>query len=313
MNTGFRPPGQRQGQRPEALRRPALAAAPPALALFRASPLIFLGIAAWVLPTLLALAREHWSREAGVHGPLVLAMVAWLVWRQKDVIVREARPGLLPLAVLGVTVAGAAYAMGRAFDYLAIEVAAVLLGLLSIGYSVVGHRVLMRLWFPILYSGFLIPLPGWLLDAVTQPLKIFVSEASTGILRSFGYPILHEGVTIFIAQYQLLVEDACAGMNSIISLLAVGLLYVYLLHNASWRYALLLAAFVIPVAIAANVVRVIGLVLITFYLGDEAAQGYLHDFAGMVTFTSALLFIFLVDRMLSPLRAWLGGRRAKTA
>lgn len=279
----------------------------------RRSPLVALGILIWTVPTLLALAKTHWSREEGVHGPLVLAMVIWLIWRQKDMIAAQAEEGMLWLAGLGLAIAGGFYAVGRALDFLSVEVAAVLLGLLSIGYAFVGHRVILKLWFPILYSGFLIPWPGWLLDGVTQPLKIFVSEASTAILRNFGYPIIHEGVTIFIAQYQLLVEDACAGLNSIISLLAVGLLYVYLLHNASWRYALLLAAFVVPVAIAANVVRVIGLVLITFYLGDEAAQGYLHDFAGMVTFTSALLFIFLVDKLMTPLRRWLGGARAETA
>jgi exosortase len=283
------------------------------LGIVRSSPVLALAIALWTVPTLVRVAQEYWSREEGVHGPLVLAMVIWLVWRQKDMIAEKAEPGMLWLATLGVGVAGLVYAASRAFDFLASEVAAVLLALLSVGYAFVGHRVLMKLWFPIVYSGFLIPWPGWLLDSVTQPLKIFVSEASTGILKALGYPIIHEGVTIFIAQYQLLVEDACAGLNSIISLLAVGLLYIYLLHNASWRYAVLLAAFVVPVAIAANVVRVIGLVLITYYLGDEAAQGYLHDFAGMVTFTSALLFIFLVDKLLSPLRNWLGGRRAETA
>ncbi len=284
-----------------------------ALALLRRSPLLALGLLVTAVPTLVSLGREHWSREAGIHGPLVLAMVVWLVWRQKEMIAAEARSGALWLAGLAMAVAGAGYALGRAFDYLVIEVTALLLAVLAIAYSFVGHRVLLRLWFPIAYAVFLIPLPGWFLDAVTQPLKIFVSEASTRILSAVGYPIIHEGVVLFIAQYQLLVEDACAGLNSIISLLAVGLLYVYLLHNASWRYALLLAAFVVPVAIAANVVRVMGLVLITYYLGDEAAQGYLHDFAGMVTFTSALLFIFLIDQLLSPLRAFLGGRNARPA
>ncbi len=283
------------------------------LEIVRASPLLVLALAVWTIPSLIRVAQEHWSREEGVHGPLVLAMVIWLVWRQKESIAAEAQPGHLWLATLGVGIAGVVYTLSRALDLLASEVAAVLLAILSVSYAFVGHRVLRKLWFPILYSGFLIPWPGWLLDSVTQPLKIFVSEASTNILKAFGYPIVHEGVTIYIAQYQLLVEDACAGLNSIISLLAVGLLYIYLLHNASWRYALLLAAFVIPVAVAANVVRVVGLVLITFYLGDQAAQGYLHDFAGMVTFTSALLFIFLVDKLLSPLRTWLGGRHAKTA
>ncbi len=159
-----------------------------------------------------------------------------------------------------------------------------------------------------MYTVFLIPLPGWVLDTLTQPLKIFVSDVTTWLLAAVGYPITQVGVTLYIAQYQLLVEDACAGLNSIISLTAVGLFYIYLLHNASWRYSLLLLAFVLPVAIAANIVRVIILVLITYYFGDEAAQGYLHDFAGIVTFVSALLLIFLLDSLMTPLRGWLGGK-----
>jgi exosortase len=113
------------------------------------------------------------------------------------------------------------------------------------------------------------------------------------------------GVTIYIAQYQLLVEDACAGLNSLISLTAVGLFYIYLMHNASWRYSALLLMLLLPIAIAANVVRVIILVLLTYYAGNEVAQGYLHDFAGIVTFVSALLLIFGIDKLLTPVRRWL--------
>ena len=68
---------------------------------------------------------------------------------------------------------------------------------------------------------------------------------------------------------------------------------------------MLLLALLLPIAVAANVVRVIALVLITYHFGDAAAQGYLHKFAGMVTFTSALLLIFLIDSLLKPVRDWL--------
>lgn len=273
----------------------------------RRYPLLVFAILVTAIPTLFAMATESWTREEGVHGPLVLATAVWLVWRRWDEIVAEAQPGSMALALPFLLLGAAVYAFGRAFNFLLLEVAALLLCLGAIAYVFVGHRVLMRMWFPILYLVFLIPLPGWLLDAMTLPLKHFVSDITTTILTAFGYPISQVGVTLYIAQYQLLVEDACAGLNSIISLTAVGLFYIYLLHNASWRYSLLLFAFVLPIAIAANVVRVIALVLITYYLGDEAAQGYLHDFAGLVTFVSALLFIFLLDSLLSPLRRRLGG------
>ena len=268
-------------------------------------PVLLFALLVTGIPTLYAMASQSWTQESGVHGPLVLATAIWLIWRQWDEIIAMARPGNLWLAIPVILVAAAVYAFGRAFNFLVFEVAAMLLALLAIAYALAGHRVLMKMWFPIVYMGFLIPLPGWFLDSITLPLKVFVSDVVTSMLAAVGYPITQVGVTLYIAQYQLLVEDACAGLNSIISLTAVGLFYIYLLHNASWRYSLLLLAFVLPIAIAANVVRVVILVLITYYFGNEAAQGYLHDFAGIVTFVSALLLIFLLDTALAPVRRWL--------
>lgn len=282
------------------------AASPPAwsgvLEHVKRHPLLTLALLVTVLPTLYATATQSWTQESGVHGPLVLATAIWLVWRNWDEIAAEARPGKLAIAAPIVLVSSLLYTFGRSFNFLMIEMAALLLALLAIAYAFVGHRVLMKLWFPIFYLGFLIPLPGWVLDGFTQPLKILVSDIVTWLLAAAGYPISQVGVTLYIAQYQLLVEDACAGLNSIISLTAVGLFYIYLMHNASWRYSLLLLAFLLPIAIAANVIRVIILVLLTYYFGNEVAQGYLHDFAGIVTFVSALLLFFLLDQILSPIR-----------
>ena len=265
-------------------------------------PLLALALVVTVLPTLYATATQSWTQESGVHGPLVLATAVWLVWRNWESIREEARPGSLAIAVPVVVVGALLYSFGRSFNFLMIEVAALLLALLGIAYAYVGHKVLLKMWFPIFYLGFLIPLPGWILDGFTQPLKILVSDIVTWLLSAVGYPISQVGVTLYIAQYQLLVEDSCAGLNSIISLTAVGLFYIYLMHNASWRYSLLLLALLLPIAIAANVIRVIILVLLTYYFGNEVAQGYLHDFAGIVTFVSALLLFFLVDQILSPIR-----------
>lgn len=270
--------------------------------LVRSHWIVFVGIAAVVLPTLYSLARGAWSVESGVHGPIVLATGLWLIYGRLDEIRQHMRPGAVWLTATAMAAAIAMYGFGRAFDFISVEVAGMMLALLAVAHAYVGLNVLMRLWFPIFYMGFLVPLPGWLLDVVTQPLKLFVSEVVTGVLANFGYPMGRQGVTIFVGTYQLLVEDACAGLNSLVSLSAIGLFYVYMLRGSNWRYSILLLALVLPVAIAANMVRVAALVLITWYFGNAAAQGYLHNFAGMVTFVSALLLIFLVDKILTPVR-----------
>ena len=264
-------------------------------------PLV-VGMLAMVLPTLVSMARGPWSLESGVHGPIVVATGLWLIYRRKDAIFEMMEPGVPWLTFLGVAIAVPLYVFGRAFDFISIEVAALLLTLLSVAHAYFGLKVLRMMWFPIFYLGFVIPIPGWLLDTVTQPLKLFVSQVVTDGLSYLGYPIGRVGVTIYVASYQLLVEDACAGLNSLVSLSAIGLFYVYMLRGSNIRYSMLLLLLVIPIAIAANCVRVAALVLITYHFGNAAAQGYLHNFAGMVTFTSALLFIFLVDKLLTPVR-----------
>jgi exosortase B len=274
---------------------------------------LWLGIAVITVPTLIALARGPWSLESGVHGPIVLATGLWLVFRRIPELKGKFVPGETWVTVAMLAVAVPLYAFGRAYDFISIEVAAWLLALVAVGYAYAGGAILRSMWFPIFYLAFIIPVPGWVLDVVTQPLKILVSEVVTFILSTAGYPIARIGVTLYVANYQLLVEDACAGLNSLVSLSAIGLFYVYMLRGSNWRYSLLLLALVVPIAIAANIVRVLALVLITYHFGDAAAQGYLHNSAGMVTFTSALLFNFLIDKLLTPVRNALASPAEKLA
>lgn len=101
-----------------------------------------------------------------------------------------------------------------------------------------------------------------------------------------------------IGQYQLLVADACAGLNTLFTLEALGLLYLNLVKHQSIARNIVLAICIVPISFVANVIRVIALTLITYHLGDEAGQGFLHDFAGMVLFMAALLLIILFDGFL---------------
>lgn len=263
--------------------------------------LMVLGLCALVGPTLVSLAQQYWSRENGVHGPIVLATGLWLLWRARAVLVHLQQPGH-PLIGGGlIAVMLPLYVFGRAFDFLSLEVAALLGVLGSVFYLYFGRHAVRHIWFPLVYLGFLVPPPGWLIDAVTAGLKSFVSIVSTQLLALAGYPVARIGVTLYVAQFQLLVEDACSGMNSLVSLTSVSLFYIYLLHASSWRYALFLTCWILPIAILANIFRVLVLVLITYYWGNEAAQGFLHNSAGLAMFVAALLGIFAIDRIWAPL------------
>jgi exosortase B len=269
-----------------------------------------LGLLILGVPTFVNVARDSWTGETGVHGPIVLATGIWLFaqrWQELQSIARPGR-GLFAAALMALSLI--AYVFGRAFDFLAIEVLAFGAVLLALFYLAFGGEAVRRMWFPIVYMGFVVPIPGWVIDTITGPLKAYVSHSATYLLERAGYPIVREGVTLYVAQYQLLVEDACAGLNSLISLTAISLFYIYVLHNASWRYALFLMLWIIPVALLANLLRVIILVLITYHFGNAAAQGFLHSTAGLVMFATALLGIFAVDKLMTPVRRLLTRRAA---
>lgn len=263
---------------------------------------LWAGVVVLVVPTLVALGQGPWQEESGVHGIIVLFTGMWLLWQRLPEMMAQARPGNPMITAAALAVALPLYMAGRAFEFISIETAAMLLALAAVAHQYLGLAMMRRLWFPIVYLGFVIPLPGWFLDQITLPLKILVSEIVTHSLAFIGYPVGRMGVTLYIGSYQLLVEDACSGLNSLVSLSAIGLFYVYLIRGSTALYSLLLLALVLPVAVAANCVRVAALVLITHHFGNAMAQGYLHNFAGLVTFVSALLFIFLLDWLLTPLR-----------
>ncbi len=156
---------------------------------------------------------------------------------------------------------------------------------------------------------FMVPLPGVVVDIVTLPMKIAVSYVAEMVLFWVGYPIGRNGVILQIGQYMLLVADACAGLHTLLTLEALGLLYLNLVRRDSAFRNITLALLIIPISFTANVIRVMTLSLITYHFGDAAGQGFLHGFAGMVLFLSALLLIFGFDSLLQRLQ---GNRRRKS-
>lgn len=261
---------------------------------------VLLGLLALYLPTYYDLANGLWNTEEQAHGPIVLMVTLYLIWTEKDVILQPAS-GLERRPILGwfLLVFGLLlYALGRSQEILLFEVGSqipVLLGTLLI---TLGSKPVRALWFALFFLLFMVPLPGFVVDAATGPLKQHVSVIAEQVLYFFGYPIARSGVTLTIGPYQLLVADACSGLHSMFSLSAMGLLYLYLVGHKSWIRNGILIASILPIAFFANIIRVMILVLITYHMGDEAGQGFLHGFAGVMLFVVALLLLFALDAVL---------------
>lgn len=260
---------------------------------------ILLGLLALYIPTYYTLSTTLWGSDDQAHGPIVLMVVLFLFWQNREYL--NPNPQIKTWPLLGSLSLGLGlifYMLGRSQDIFMLDIGSQIPVIAGILLLTRGMPALKAMWFPLFFIFFMIPLPGVLIDAITLPMKMAVSYVAESVLFWFGYPIARAGVILQIGQYQLLVADACAGMHTLVSLEALGLLYLNLVkHNSLFRN-ITLAILIVPISFTANVIRVMVLTLVTYYYGDEAGQGFVHGFAGMVLFVVALVLIMSVDSLL---------------
>ncbi len=261
---------------------------------------IVFSLVAMYLPTFYNLSGRLWQSDDHAHGPFVLLITLFLFWQKRAVLLTNQEEKNQPvLGGLFFTFGLLLYLLGRSQDILIFDVGSLVPVVMGLILMTRGFKTLMAVWFPVFFLLFLLPIPGFIIDAVTLPMKIAVSYVAESILYWFDYPVARNGVVLFVGQYQLLVADACAGLQTLISLEAMGLLYLHLVKHDSFLRNCLLAIAIIPISFTANVTRVLALILVTYYFGDDVGQSYLHDFAGLFLFMVALVLIISVDTVLS--------------
>jgi len=277
------------------------------------------GLLALYVPTFIDLARTLWREEEYAHGPIILAVAGYLFWRARKPgsdhgfpLRRTAArsngktwsdPGFL-VGGLSLFLGLCLYMVGRSQRLPLFEVASMVPVIAGAALAIGGWPALRRFAFALLFLAFLIPLPGFIVEAATGPLKQFVSAIVAILLGALGYPVERSGVVLDLGGHEMLVADACSGMNSIVSLTALTLLYVHLTGPSTARRWIVLLASVVPIAIAANVLRVLALVLVAYHFGDDAAQGVVHTAAGLLVFVAAFGMLVGLDSLVG------GGRRA---
>ncbi|TFW21169.1 exosortase B [Massilia arenosa] len=266
------------------------------------------GLLVLFVPTFWGLFHGLWATEEQAHGPIILALSLWLLYRQWPEMLAKcagtpASPGAWPLFAFGLLL----YVLGRSQNILAFEIGSFIVILASVVLLKFGRTALKAQWFPFFFMLFMIPLPAPVVSTLTMPMKMAVSYVTEHLLYWAGLPIARNGVILQIGQYQLMVADACAGLQTLLTLEALGLFYLNVVRHTSVFRNVGLALAIVPISFTANVIRVIVLTLVTYYLGDAAGQGFLHGFAGMVLFVTALVLILSMDSALQ----WYARRRAR--
>ena len=248
-------------------------------------------------PILVRLVQQWWSDPNFSHGFFVPAFSAFVVWQDRSRLA-AIRPSpsnwglaviLISLCTLILGVFGAELFLSRT-SLLMLATGMILFFL--------GWEFLRAIMFPLLFLVLMVPIPAIVFSQITFPLQILASKLSATVLPFFGVPVFREGNVINLPAMPLEVAEACSGIRSLLSLTTLAIMYGYLLEKrVAIRVALALAS--VPIAVAANGLRIVGTGLLVQYWDPEKAEGFFHAFSGWLIFVVSLLMLFALHRALN--------------
>jgi exosortase len=245
-------------------------------------------------PVLIRLTRQWWSDPNFSHGFFVPIFSAFVVWQNRSRLrAVESKPSIWGLPVIVISLAMLLIGTFGAELFLS-RVSLILL----IGGSVVffvGWAMLRAVVFPLCFLILMVPIPAIVFSQITLPLQILASKLAAGTLPICGVPVLREGNIINLPAMPLEVAQACSGIRSLMSLMTLAIMYGYLVESRVW-VRVVLAVASIPIAVAANGLRIVGTGLIVQYWDPEKAEGFFHLFSGWLVFVVSLLMLFALHR-----------------
>jgi exosortase len=280
--------------KPVALRASVRDLQPPAVRQLAVWALLLVGFG-WLYWDVVRSLVHDWSTDDNYsHGFLVVPIAIYLAWerraRLRALAVRPSHVGLLvvllSLAVLCAGKLGAELFLART-------------SMIGVGAGTIlflyGRQHLRALAFPLAFLLLMVPLPFIVFNEIAFPLQLLASRFGEAALALFGIPVLREGNVIVLAHATLEVAEACSGIRSLVSLLALSIVFGYFSDPRNGvRTGIAIAA--IPIAVLANGARVAGTGLAAHYYGAEAAEGFFHAFSGWAVFGAAMAMLFAVQR-----------------
>jgi exosortase len=243
-----------------------------------------------------------WNNDPNYsHGFLVPIIAGYFVWQKwpsiRNLPIQPANSGFVLVALSQLMLI---------FGYIGTEYFSMRSSLVVLLAGVVvfcfGWLIFKNLALPIGFLFFMVPLPYIVYDAMAFPLKLMVAKFSVLVLKLLGISVLREGNIIMFPQTVLEVADACSGLRSLMSLLALAVAYAVVSQNSNIKRCIIVAA-AIPIAIATNMLRVIATGVLAQYYGAAAAEGFFHEFAGISIFALAMVLLFLIGALLNIKRS----------
>ena len=281
-----RPAGVRREQAPQT----------PRLQAFLTAGLLILLLALLYKSIAFKLVTDWYELPDFSHGFLIPFFVAYILWHKRSTLARTPlRPSWagLPLVLLGLFLLMVGV-FGADLFFSRISFVVLACGLV---WSLAGLPMLREVRFSLFVLVLAIPLPTLIFNKITFPLQLFASNLASFFLPLAGVPVLRDGNVIQLPAMQLEVAEACSGIRSLLSLFTLAVIYGYLLEENP-RRRLLLALSSIPIAVAANVARIVGTGLCVQYWNPDKAVGFFHEFSGWLMFLVSLTLLYLVHQLL---------------
>lgn len=230
------------------------------------------------------------------HGFLVPFISLFIAWTKRNEIAKlELKPSALGWLFFGSGIfIHALSALWRVYFSSGFSLLLVIIGLILLFF---GKKQLKALTFPISFLLFMIPLPMLAIANLSFRLKIFAAKIATRLINYCGVPAIREGSVIRTMHANLVVEDPCSGIRSLIALIALGSLMAYFSNLSKTKKAILFLSSV-PIAVGTNVIRIVILSLVSEIYGAKAATGLFHDTMGIVVFVLAFFGLSMVAKLL---------------
>lgn len=243
------------------------------------------------------LVLDWWQIPDFSHGFLVPVFAAFLVWEKRATLLgTKVTPTWSGIAVMALGLAVLLLGVYGSELFLSRVSLVILLAGLVLAFG--GWLLLKELRFALLVLLLAIPIPAIVFSQITFPLQLLASTLASDLLPVFGVPVLREGNVINLPLMQLEVAEACSGIRSLMSLFTLAVFYGYFMEKSNGRRVVLALAS-IPIAIAANAVRILGTGLCVQYWDPDKALGFFHEFSGWVIFLVSLVCLYLVHRAMS--------------
>lgn len=259
-------------------------------------PYILIGVVVIVNITVFTDLISDWSRDGNYsHGFLVIPLAIFLYWRRRKELIFPAKPSRWGMFLTGIGCLGLILGIA-ASEYFTTRSSLILI-ITGISLSYLGNQNFRKVWFAFVFLLFMIPIPAVIYYSATLPMQLFASKITGQILHMIGVPSVRQGNIIYLPQYTLEVVEACSGLRSLVSLLALSGLYGYLTLPGKVRPVVLFLG-AIPIAIAINIFRLVLTSVGAYFISTKVADSFLHQISGLLVFMVALLLLIVLGAIL---------------